>query len=54
MWYITQALGTLLNAAIALIRFPLEYEFGTYTVLMLAVNIAFVAINWRYKYRNES
>ena len=52
MWYITQALGTLLNALIALVQLNLMYEFLIYTVLMVAVVILFVAINWKFKYRD--
>ena len=39
MLYITQALGTLLTALIALVQLNLMYEFLLYTVLMVAVVI---------------
>ena len=52
MWYITQALGTLLNALIALVQLNLMYEFLIYTVLMVAVVILFIAINWKFKYKD--
>ena len=51
LWCIAQALGTLLNAAIALIAMKLLYEFLLYAALMSVVVCAFVAINWNFKYR---
>ena len=51
-WYIAQALGTLLNAGLAQIPgLTLRDEFFMYTGLMVAVTALFVAVNWRYKYR---
>ena len=50
MWCITQALGTLLNAAIALINISLLYQFISYSGLMVVVILLFIAVNWRYKY----
>ena len=54
-WYISQALGTLLNAGIAQIPgLTLLKEFFTYMALMFVVTFGFILINWRYQYRSRS
>ena len=53
-WYISQALGTLLNAGIAQIPMSLTYEFFVYVVLMVAVTVLFVVINRNYRYRKAA
>ena len=50
-WYISQALGTLLNAGIAQIPMSLTYELFVYMILMVAVTVLFVVINRNYWYR---
>ena len=53
-WYISQALGTLLNAGIAQIPMSLTYEFFVYVILMVAVTVLFVVINRNYRYRKAA
>ena len=53
-WYISQALGTLLNAGIAQIPgLTLLKEFFTYMALMFVVTFGFILINWRFRYRSN-
>ena len=47
LWYIAQALGVLLNAAIVQIPIALVYQFFLYFVLMLLVTVVFVTMNHR-------
>ena len=47
LWYITQALGVLLNVAVVQIPMALVYQFFFYFVLMLLVTAIFLAINCR-------
>ena len=47
LWYIAQALGVLLNAAVVQIPISLVYQFFLYFVLMLLVTGLFMAINCR-------
>ena len=47
LWYIAQALGVLLNAAIIQIPMALVYQFFFYFLLMLLVTATFMAINCR-------
>ena len=49
-WYISQALGTLLNAGVAQIPMSLTNEFFVYVILMAFVTHIFVAINRNYRY----
>lgn len=54
MWYLSQALGTLLNAGVAQIpRLNLLQEFFMYMVLMGIVTLAFAALNRHFRYRNS-
>jgi dipeptide/tripeptide permease len=50
LWYIVQALGVLLNAAVVQIPISLVYQFFLYFVLMLLVTGLFLAINCRTNY----
>ncbi|CAI8054280.1 Probable peptide transporter ptr2 [Geodia barretti] len=47
LWYIAQAMGVLLNAAVVQIPISLVYQFFLYFVLMLLVTGLFMAINCR-------
>ena len=52
MWYLSQALGTLLNAGVAQIpRLNLLQEFFMYMALMGVVTLAFAALNRHFRYR---
>ena len=51
-WYIAQALGVLLNAAIIQIPMALLYEFFFYFVLMVLVTTVFLVINRNYHRRD--
>lgn len=52
MWYLSQALGTLLNAGVAQIpRMNLLQQFVMYTALMGVVTVVFAAINRRFRYK---
>ena len=53
-WFISQALGTLLNAGVAQIPMSLSYEFFLYMVMMFVVTGIFVFINRNFQYRNNS
>ena len=53
-WFISQALGTLLNAGVAQIPMSLSYEFFIYMVMMFIVTGIFVFINRNFRYRNNS
>ena len=53
LWYISQALGTLLNAGVAQIPMSLAYGFFVYLILMIAVTVVFVLINRNYQYREN-
>lgn len=53
LWGVTQALGTLLNAAIAQLSISLMAQFFTYMGLMVVVTLLFVVINRRYRYRDS-
>ena len=50
LWYIAQALGVLLNAAIIQIPMSLVYQFFLYFCLMVIITALFVAINCRTCY----
>lgn len=53
MWYLSQALGTLLNAGVAQIpQINLLQEFFVYMSFLVLVTIAFAAINRHFQYRN--
>jgi len=55
MWYLSQALGTLLNAGVAQIsQINLLVQFLLYMVLLFLVTVAFIAINRRFKYAETS
>ena len=55
MWYLSQALGTLLNAGVAEIPgLNLLQQFFIYTALMGVVTVIFAAINRRFRYRTSS
>ena len=47
LWYIAQALGVLLNAAVLQIPISLVYQFFLYFLLMLLVTAIFLAVNSR-------
>ena len=47
-WYIAQALGVLLNAAIVQIPIALVYQFFLYFTLMVLVIAVFIFINWTF------
>lgn len=52
MWYLSQALGTLLNAGVAQIPgLNLLQEFFMYMALMSVVTVIFATINRRFRYR---
>ena len=51
-WYIAQALGVLLNAAIIQIPMALLYEFFFYFALMVLVTTVFLVINRNYHRRD--
>lgn len=54
MWYLSQALGTLLNAGVAQIpHLNLLQEFFLYMALMMLVTVLFVAINRHFQYRKD-
>ncbi len=55
MWYISQALGTLLNAGVAQIpKLNLLEEYFLYSALLLTVTAIFAAINRKFKYKTPS
>ena len=54
LWCITQGLGSLMNALIALINLSLIYEFLIYSILMFIVVIVFCIINWNFKYKTKN
>jgi hypothetical protein len=55
MWYLSQALGTLLNAGVAQIpRMNLLQQFIMYTALMGVVTVVFAAINRQFRYRTTT
>ena len=52
MWYLSQALGTLLNAGVAQIhQLNLLQEFFMYMSLLTLVTVAFAIVNRRFQYR---
>ena len=54
LWCITQALGSVLNVVIALIAFPLVYQFLLYSITMAIVISIFILVNKNYKYYNTT
>ena len=54
LWCITQGLGSLMNALIALINLSLIYEFLIYSILMFIVVFVFCVINWNFKYKTKN
>ena len=55
MWYISQALGTLLNAGVAQIPgLSLLEEYFLYTALLFTVTAVFAAINRKFQYKTTS
>ena len=55
MWYLSQALGTLLNAGVAQIgQINLLIQFLLYMALLLAVTVVFIFVNRHFKYANTS
>ena len=54
MWYLSQALGTLLNAGVAQIhQLTLLQEFFVYMSLMVLVTLAFSLINRQFRYTHR-
>ena len=52
MWYLSQALGTLLNAGVAQIpHMDLLQQFFVYMALMVLVTVLFTVINRRFTYK---
>ncbi len=55
MWYISQALGTLLNAGVAQIpKLTLLQEYFLYTALLGAVTCIFAVINRKFQYKDSA
>lgn len=55
MWYLSQALGTLLNAGVAQIsQINLLIQFLLYMALLFLVTIIFIIVNRHFKYADNS
>ena len=52
-WFISQALGTLLNAGLAQVPMSLSYEFFILMIMMFIVTAVFLLINRNFRYRNN-
>jgi len=51
LWYLCQALGSLLNAGIAQIAMKRQWQFVMYSILMWLLLAAFLLLTKRYKYK---
>ena len=55
MWYLSQALGTLLNAGVAQIpHMDLLQQFFVYMALMVLVTVVFTVINRHFTYKHDT
>ena len=53
LWYITQALGNLIQIAVALIDIPLSTKFFAYFAAVFALVLLFALLNRKFVYRDQ-